>query len=78
MTRLSCREAEVRVGAIALGEATDAEREAYRRHIATCAACLNANGGEREIDRTMARVAQARDAETWTFICVHWPGTKSA
>jgi TonB family protein len=65
LTRFSCRETEVRAGAIALGEATDAEREAYRRHLATCASCLHANGGEREIERTMARVAQARDAETW-------------
>jgi TonB family protein len=61
-----CRSAETLAGAIALGEADDAERQAYRRHVATCAACLRALGGEREIERTMERVASARDAETWT------------
>lgn len=65
MTRFSCRDAEVQAGAIALAEATDADRETYRRHVATCATCLRLNGGEREIERTMARVARARDAETW-------------
>ena len=61
----ACNQAEVLAGAIALGEATDAERQAYRGHVATCSSCLRANGGEHEIERTMARVGQARDAETW-------------
>ncbi len=60
-----CSRAEVLAGAIALGEANEAEREEYRNHIATCASCLAALGGEREIERVMAAVAQARDAETW-------------
>ncbi|HEY8320716.1 MAG TPA: TonB family protein [Candidatus Baltobacteraceae bacterium] len=61
----ACNQAEVLAGAIALGEATDAERQTYRGHVATCSACLRANGGEHEIERTMARVGQARDGETW-------------
>ncbi|MGB6984718.1 MAG: TonB family protein [Candidatus Aquilonibacter sp.] len=60
-----CSRAEILGGAIALGEASEAEREEYRNHIATCASCLAALGGEREIERVMASVAQARDAETW-------------
>lgn len=65
MTTVTCREAEIAVGAIALGEATQAQREAYRAHIASCAACLRANGGEIAIERAMDCVARARDAETW-------------
>jgi TonB family protein len=61
----NCSRAEILAGAIALGEASEAEREEYRQHIATCASCLGALGGEREIERVMAAVAQARDAETW-------------
>ena len=60
-----CARVEVLAGAIALGEATDIEREEYRNHIATCASCLRALGGEREIERVMATVAQARGEETW-------------
>ncbi len=60
-----CHQAEILAGAIALGEASDAERQAYRGHVATCAACLRANGGENEIERTMGQVAIARDGETW-------------
>jgi TonB family protein len=60
-----CSRAEILAGAIALGEATEAERDEYRNHISTCASCLAALGGEREIERVMATVAQARDAETW-------------
>ena len=61
----ACNQAEVLAGAIALGEATDAERQAYRGHVATCSSCLRANGGEHEIERTMACVGQARNDETW-------------
>lgn len=61
----ACNQAEVLAGAIALGEATDAERQAYRGHVATCSACLRANGGEHEIERTMACVGRARADETW-------------
>jgi TonB family protein len=60
-----CSHAEILAGAIALGEATEAEREEYRNHIATCASCLAGLGGEREIERIMSTVAQARDTETW-------------
>jgi TonB family protein len=60
-----CSRAEILAGAIALGEATEAERDEYRNHISTCASCLAALGGEREIERVMATVLQARDAETW-------------
>jgi TonB family protein len=60
-----CSRAEILAGAIALGEASEAEREEYRNHISTCASCLAALGGEREIERVMAIVAQARDEETW-------------
>lgn len=60
-----CARVEVLAGAIALGEASDAEREQYRLHIAACRRCVNAFGGEREIERTANVVAQARQAETW-------------
>jgi len=60
-----CSRAEILAGAIGLGEATEAEREEYRNHISTCASCLAALGGEREIERVMATIVQARDAETW-------------
>ncbi len=52
-------------GAIALGEATDAERMEYREHIAACAKCLRELGGEHEIERVAASIAAARDTETW-------------
>ena len=52
-------------GAIALGEATDAERRAYRQHIAHCAQCLRELGGEHELARTAQIVATARDEEVW-------------
>lgn len=60
-----CARAEILAGAVALGEATDAERDAYRRHLGTCHSCIDAFGGEREIERLMTTVAQARDAERW-------------
>ena len=60
-----CSRAEILAGAIALGEATEAEREEYRKHLATCASCLRSLSGEREIERVMAKLAQARDEETW-------------
>lgn len=56
---------EAIAGAIALGEASDEERREYREHIASCSACLNALGGEHEIERVAATVADARDAEVW-------------
>lgn len=65
MSHSACIRAEILAGAIALGEATDADRRSYREHVAACAACLRANGGEREIERTMERVSAARDGETW-------------
>ncbi len=56
---------ETIAGAIALGEASDQERHEYREHIATCAPCLRAFGGEREIERVISTVASARDSEVW-------------
>lgn len=60
-----CARAEVLAGAIALGETSDVEREQYRLHVAACRHCVNALGGEREIERTANVVALARDGETW-------------
>jgi len=65
MTRAECTLAEQRAGAIALGEASDGERESYRRHLTGCARCLLELGGEREIERIMTTVARARDDERW-------------
>ncbi len=61
----ACKQAELLAGAIALGEATDLERERYRRHVAACSACLEELGGEREIERVMRTISDAREAETW-------------
>ncbi|MDQ2872137.1 MAG: TonB family protein [Candidatus Eremiobacteraeota bacterium] len=52
-------------GAIALGEATDAERLEYRQHLMRCPECLRDLGGEFEIERVAAGVGAARDAEIW-------------
>jgi len=60
-----CARTEMLAGAIALGEASDVERDAYRRHVATCARCLDAFGGEREIERVMSVIEQARTSESW-------------
>jgi TonB family protein len=60
-----CLQAEIWAGAIALGEASDDERGAYRLHLSACARCVTLLGGEREIERVMQTVATARDAETW-------------
>ncbi|MDQ6930330.1 MAG: TonB family protein [Candidatus Eremiobacteraeota bacterium] len=57
--------AEVLAGAVALGEATDEERIAYRRHLAECAACLNAFGGEHELERLQGAVREAAASEMW-------------
>lgn len=65
MTRFTCHQAEIVAGAIALGEATATQRDAYRLHIASCDACLQANGGEIAIENTMVGVTRARDTETW-------------
>ena len=65
MKHQPCERAEVLAGAIALGEATDLERDEYRGHISACAPCLRALGGEREIERVMDVLVQARDEETW-------------
>ena len=61
----NCARAEILAGALALGEATDAERNEFRSHIAVCSSCLNAIGGEREIERTMEIVSEARASEVW-------------
>jgi hypothetical protein len=52
-------------GAIALGEAGDAERNAYRQHLSVCRRCVVSIGGEREIERVMSLVAEAREQEHW-------------
>jgi hypothetical protein len=65
MGRVDCTSAEELAGAIAIGEATDAERDAYRAHLAKCARCLRDLGGEREIERIMSVAARARDEERW-------------
>jgi len=65
MTRCDCARAESIAGAIALGEADEAQRDAYRSHLATCELCRSDLGGEREIERVMATVGGAREAERW-------------
>jgi Gram-negative bacterial TonB protein C-terminal len=65
MTRTDCARAETLAGAIALEEATDGERDAYRRHLASCGRCVETLGGEREIERVMSVIASARDQESW-------------
>jgi hypothetical protein len=60
-----CGQAEVLAGAIALGEAGDAERNAYREHLSVCRRCLVSIGGEREIERVMSVIGQAREQEHW-------------
>jgi TonB family protein len=67
-----CARAEILAGAIALDEATAAERDEYRRHIAGCARCLNELRGEREIERVMSTVVDARESETWDPVPVRW------
>ncbi|MDP9111033.1 MAG: hypothetical protein M3M96_05330, partial [Candidatus Eremiobacteraeota bacterium] len=57
--------AEVLAGAIALDEATEAERIEYRGHIASCGDCLQRFGGEHELARTAKVIDEARAAEIW-------------
>jgi len=64
-SRTDCSAAAALAGAIALGEAGESERIAYRAHVAACERCLGELGGEREIERVMAAVAHARDDERW-------------
>ncbi len=64
--RTACAQAETLAGAIALGEVDEIERSAYRAHLSECADCCNALGGEREIERVVCAVRNARDGETWT------------
>ena len=61
----NCAAAEILAGAIALGEAGDEQRHAYREHLSRCRHCLTQIGGEREIERVINVVAQARDQEQW-------------
>ena len=65
MVQSDCTVAERLAGAIAIGEAGDQERVAYRAHLAGCPRCVHALGGEREIERVMSAVAHARDDERW-------------
>ena len=64
-SRSDCMSAQRLAGAIAVGDASEEEREVYRGHIAICPRCLNELGGEREIERVMNVVVQARDDERW-------------
>lgn len=63
--RVDCAAAERLAGAIAVNEASDAERDTYRAHLAACEHCLRQLGGERDIERVMGTVARARDEERW-------------
>lgn len=63
--RMNCTAAQRLAGTIAVNEATDGERDAYRAHLAVCEPCLHDLGGERDIERVMATIAQARDEERW-------------
>ncbi|MBV8066915.1 MAG: hypothetical protein JO113_02980 [Candidatus Eremiobacteraeota bacterium] len=65
MGRVDCARAERLAGTIALAEASDEQRDLYRAHLAGCQRCVDDLGGEREIERTIAVVARARDAESW-------------
>jgi TonB family protein len=65
MIQTDCVRAEVLAGAVALGEASDVERDEYRRHLSGCQSCISGLGGEREIERTMRVVALARETENW-------------
>lgn len=64
-SRVDCATAERLAGAIAIAEASDEERDAYRAHLAGCARCVRELGGERDIERVMSTVARARDEERW-------------
>jgi len=61
----SHRRTEVLAGAIALGEATEADVREYREHLAHCSRCVAEFGGERELARVAQRVLDARDSEVW-------------
>ncbi len=60
-----CLRAEAIAGSVALGEATDAERETYRRHLAGCRRCVTSLCGEREIERVVRSIWEARESESW-------------
>jgi TonB family protein len=60
-----CLGAEAIAGAVALGEATDAQRETYRRHLAGCRRCVTSLCGEREIERVVRSIWEARESESW-------------
>ena len=65
MNANDCTQAEAVAGAIALGEAGDAARDWYRRHLSECRGCVADLAGEREIERTARLVSEARDGESW-------------
>jgi anti-sigma factor RsiW len=64
-SRVDCTTAERLAGAIAIGEATDEQRDTYRAHLAGCARCVHELGGERDIERVMSTIPRARDDERW-------------
>jgi hypothetical protein len=63
--RADCVLAESLAGAIAVGEANETERDAYRGHLASCSRCVSDLGGEKEIERVMSVLARAREDERW-------------
>lgn len=65
MNLSACQRTEILAGAIALGEASDTQRESYRSHLSGCEACVRSLGGELGIERAMERLHGARDEETW-------------
>ncbi len=75
---LECAAAERLAGAIALAEASDDERKAYRAHLSRCQKCLREFGGEREIERVMSVLTRARDEERWEPALRLTPGRASA
>lgn len=64
-SRSDCTTAERLAGAIAVGEASESERDAYRGHLTGCQRCLHDLGGEREIERVIGAVTRARNEERW-------------
>jgi hypothetical protein len=53
---------EALAGALALGEATDAEREQFTEHARTCALCAEDTAA---LPATLALVGEARESERW-------------
>jgi hypothetical protein len=76
-SRAACASTERLAGAIAIGEASDADRQIYRAHLSSCRTCLLEFGGEREIERIMSVVERAREDERWEPALRLTPGRTS-